>query len=142
VQSNPSLRSRLGCGGLLLLFLALPPAVMFSIALGLGGNPRTMTMGVGDQAYPIGGLWWLVTPLAILSVFAVFRLGFGYRDWLAPVLSAVWLGIAAAFWVKTGQSSFAAFTAVITLLLTSGIWRARQETDDEEGRTEPNGLDD
>jgi uncharacterized membrane protein YraQ (UPF0718 family) len=112
------------------------------VVLAQGGDPRDVGMYVGDEPYAVGEFWWLVTPLGILSVVAVFRLGFGYRDWLAPVLSAVWLGIAAAFWVKTGQTSFLAFTAVITRLLTSGIWRARQETEDEQVWAEPIGLDD
>jgi uncharacterized membrane protein YraQ (UPF0718 family) len=116
---------------MLLLCLGMPFVGIMLVVLAQGGDPRDVGMYVGDEPYAVGEFWWLVTPLGILSVVAVFRLGFGYRDWLAPILSAIWLGIAAAFAIKTAQYSFVTTTAVVTLLLTSGIWRARQEAEED-----------
>jgi hypothetical protein len=133
VKTNPSLRSRLGFGGLLLLALGLPIAGLFLFGLASGGDPRRAILEVGDQVYPIGELWWVVTPLAILSVVAVVRLAVGRRDWLAPILAAMWLGIAVAVGIRTDQYGFAAMTALLTLLLSSGIRRARQDSIDRTG---------
>lgn len=102
----------------MLLVLAMP-----SIAFPFN---RDAGLILGDESYELGRVWWLIFPLAVLSIVAVFRLAYGHRDWVAPILSAIWLGLAIAFAIETGQYGFLALTAVITLLLTSGIWADRR----------------
>lgn len=75
---------------------------------------------LGKEKYTLGEVWWLVTPLAVLSIVAVFRLGFGHRDWFAPVLAGGWAVIGVVSAVSTGQYSLLVMAVAILLLITSG----------------------
>jgi hypothetical protein len=129
-SSNPRIPSKLGCGGLLLLVLAVPMAAMGLFVLVNGTDPGEIGLTIGDEGYPIGHVWWLVIPLSVGSIVAVFRLAFGYRDWAPTLLCAVWFGVALTFAIETGQFAFATVTGLTTWLIASGTWADRQRLTD------------
>jgi hypothetical protein len=130
LKSNPSLLSNLGCGGALLFGLGLPCFLILLWSLLTGSDPRGVELRVGDESFALRQPLLLI-PLSFLSVVAVFRLAFGHRDWLAPMLAAIWLGIAATLTIETHQFTFLALTAVTAYLLASGIWRDRRLAEKE-----------
>jgi hypothetical protein len=125
-NSNPRIPSKLGCGGLLLLVLSVPMTMTGLFTLLGTSDPARIGLFIGDEAYRIGRAWWLVLPLALGSILAVFRLAFGYRDWVPTLLCAIWFGIAIAFTIETSQFAFAAVTGLTTWLIASGTWADRQ----------------
>lgn len=123
MNSNPGVPSRLGCGGLLLLVLGL---ITLPWALLWVSGSRDTGLFVGDDTYGFDEVWWLITPLAAMSIVAVFRLAFGHRDWLAPGVAAAWTLIGLGYAVGTGQSNLLLLAAVVLVLITSGTLADRR----------------
>jgi hypothetical protein len=55
---------------------------------------------------------------------------------LAPIVSAAWVGVGTAFAIETQQYGLLGLTAVITVLLASGVWIERRAAEDEPGGTD------
>lgn len=95
----------------------------------LFGDLREAGLVMGKEQYQTGEIWWLVGPLGVLSIIAVFRVAYGHRDWLASAVTAVWFVIAAAYAVETQQTQFVTLIGLILILVASGTWTDRRSVD-------------
>jgi hypothetical protein len=127
MEPNPRIPSRLGCGGLLLLILGMIHVPFLGVPFVAGMRAGGLVMD--KEHYLTGEIWWLVGPLGVLSVIAVFRLAYGHRDWLAPAVAAAWLVIAAGYAVATEQFAFVTLMGLILILIWSGTWTDRRDRD-------------
>ena len=72
------------------------------------------------EMYTFDEVWWLVTPLAVVSIIAVFRVAFGHRDLLAPVVAGIWVLIGLGYSIGLGQFGLLFLTGVVLFLISSG----------------------
>jgi hypothetical protein len=99
--------------------MAVIPALLQGMDLASAG------LNLGDESYLLGDTWWLLSALGTLSIVAVFRLAFGWRDWLAATAAAGWVAIGAAYALGARQFSLLGLAVLIFFLITTGTVRDR-----------------
>jgi hypothetical protein len=135
MEPNPRVPSRLGCGGLLLLFQGLPWVGLLVIGVIGQVDMSEAELKMGDEHYAVGPALWAIAPLAVISVFAVYRVMLGYRDWLATAAAAGWVVVGVWYAITTSQYTWLAWSVLMLFLLATGTARDRRELAREE--TEP-----